>query len=112
MRVSFISLVEKDGVGMVQVIPWLLEREYRQHRSLDQRDLPDRYSEWLTKLTRVVAELAETGRRVVKMVVHPGELELWAQQSSLSVNDATRRMFAASRYLFGYVLGAPTGDVE
>jgi len=72
----------------------LLAREYRQHRGLDPYDLPDRYNEWVTKQTRAVAELAATGRRVVKMVIHPRELEFWAKATGLPVNGSTREAFA------------------
>jgi hypothetical protein len=76
------------------VIPWLLEREYRQHRGLD-AELPTTYSKWLTSLDRRLQREVAKQERVVKMVIHPAEIETWARREGRQVNEQARSDYAA-----------------
>jgi hypothetical protein len=79
----------------VLVISWFLEREYRQHRMLDD-ELPATYAKWLAHLDgRLQREVGETRERVVKVVIHPGEIEIWARHQGRPVNERTRLDYAA-----------------
>ena len=74
---------------MALVIPWLLVREYQQHRNA----LAD-------QLSRV------TGWRVVKVVIHPGELEEWARRQERAVSAQVRsRLNGVSADHVGYASG-------
>jgi hypothetical protein len=80
----------------VLVVSWLLEREYRQHRVLD-AELPTTYSRWLTNVdARLQRETGETRQRIVKVVIHPAEIETWAHHAGRQVNDGARLDFADS----------------
>jgi hypothetical protein len=80
---------------MVLVVPWLLEREYQQHRNLDHDGLPETFAAWHEIADAQAEQLScETGRRIVKVVVHPGELEEWARRRKLVVNSRLRSDFA------------------
>jgi hypothetical protein len=57
----------------VLVVSWLLERDYRRHRVLDD-ELPTTYAKW--------------------RVVHPGEIENWARHAGRKVNEQGRSDFA------------------
>jgi hypothetical protein len=73
--------LEQEGGIAVLVVSWLLEREYRQHRTLD-ADLPATYTKWLANLDkRLQQEADEANRRIIKMVVHPAEIENWARRA-------------------------------
>ena len=57
---------------MALVIPWLLVREYQQHRNLDYYGLPETFEEWREAANALANQLARvTGRRIVKVVIHP-----------------------------------------
>lgn len=78
------------------VVSWLLEREYRRHRVLDD-ELPATYAKWLATVdTRLQREAGETRVRIVKVVVHPGEIENWARHAGRQVNEQARSDFADS----------------
>ena len=71
---------------MVQVMPWLLEREYQQHRNLDYYGLPETFAAWRELASALAGKLSRvTGRRIVKVVIHPGELEEWARRKGRAV---------------------------
>ena len=54
---------------MALVIPWLLVREYQQHRNLDYYGLPETFEEWREAATALADQLARvTGRRIVKVL--------------------------------------------
>ena len=75
------------------VVSWLLEREYRQHRALD-ADLPATYTKWLASLDkRLQQEADEANRRIIKMVVHPAEIENWARRAGRQINEQARSDF-------------------
>jgi hypothetical protein len=79
---------------VVLVVPWLLEREYRQHRALDD-ELPATYAKWLVTVdARLEREAGETRLRIVKVVIHPGEIETWASNTGRQVNERTRSDYA------------------
>jgi hypothetical protein len=80
---------------MALVIPWLLEREYQQHRNLDHFGLPETFEEWRETASELADQLSRvTGRRVVKVVIHPGELEEWARRQGRVVSAQLRSRFA------------------
>ena len=80
---------------MALVIPWLLEREYQQHRNLDYYGLPEAFEEWRQGANALTDQLSRvTGRRVVKVVMHPGELEEWARRTGRAVSAKMRSDFA------------------
>ena len=80
---------------MVQVMPWLLEREYQQHRNLDYYGLPETFAAWQELASALAGKLSRvTGRRVVKVVIHPGELEEWARRKGRAVDARVRSDFA------------------
>jgi hypothetical protein len=80
---------------MVLVVPWLLEREYQQHRNLDHDGLPETFAAWHEIADAQAEQLfCETGRRIVKVVVHPGELEEWARRTEQVVSAQVRSDFA------------------
>jgi hypothetical protein len=82
---------------MVQVMPWLLEREYQQHRNLDYYGLPETFAAWRELASALAGKLAlVTGRRVVKVVIHPGELEEWARRKGRAASDRVRSDFAGT----------------
>jgi hypothetical protein len=72
------------------VVSWLLKREYRQHRVLD-AELPTTYARWLTNMdARLQREAGGTRQRIVKVVIHPAEIETWAHYTGRQVNDGAR----------------------
>ena len=76
-------------------IPWLLVREYQQHRNLDYYGLPETFEEWREAANALADQLARvTGRRIVKVVIHPGELEEWARRQERAVSAQVRSEFA------------------
>jgi hypothetical protein len=77
------------------VVSWLLEREYRQHRGLD-AELPTTYSKWLDSLDKRLQQEADepTPRRIVKMVIHPAEIERWGRREGRQVNERARSDYA------------------
>ena len=80
---------------MALVIPWLLEREYQQHRNLDYYGLPETFEEWRETASVLADQLSRvTRRRVVKVVIHPGELEEWARRKGQAVSAQVRSDFA------------------
>ena len=80
---------------MALVIPWLSEREYQQHRNLDYYGLPEAFEEWRESANALNEQLSRvTGRRVVKVVIHPGELEEWARRKGRAVSAKVRSDFA------------------
>jgi hypothetical protein len=85
---------------MALVIPWLLEREYQQHRNLDYYGLPETFEEWRGIASALADQLSRvTGRRVVKVVLHPGELEEWARRKGQAVSAKVRSDFAETLWL-------------
>ena len=76
-------------------IPWLLEREYRRHRMLDAEGLPETFDAWQAMaLAQTESGARAANIRVVKVVIHPAELEVWARQLGRKVNDQARSDFA------------------
>jgi hypothetical protein len=76
-------------------MPWLLEREYPQHRNLDPEGLPMTFEEWRQQADVRALELRALHLgRVMRIVIHPGELETWAIQAGRMVDDAARLAFA------------------
>ena len=75
------------------VVAWLLEREYRQHRALDPA-LPLAYTKWLVTTDRLQQETDEKRERVVKVVIHPGEIATWAYREGREVNERVRSDYA------------------
>ena len=75
------------------VAAWLLEREYRQHRALDPA-LPLAYTKWLVTTDRLQQETDEKRERVVKVVIHPGEIATWAYREGREVNERARLDYA------------------
>jgi hypothetical protein len=72
-----------------------LEREYRQHRRLDPAGLPKTFIEWRTEAQNRAARMARLRvGRVVRVVIHPSELETWARQAGRPVDDDARFNFA------------------
>ena len=87
---------------MALVIPWLLEREYQQHRNLDYYGLPETFEEWREAANALAYQLSRvTGRRVVKVVIHPGELEEWARRKGRAVRSSRRHRCIRPRRLPG-----------
>jgi hypothetical protein len=79
----------------IVIVPWLLEREYRQHRALDPTGLPKTFDAWRKEAQAHAIGLARLRvRRVVQVVIHPGELEAWARQAGRPVDDEARFNFA------------------
>jgi hypothetical protein len=76
---------------MVQVMPWLLEREYQQHRNLDYEGLPETFAAWREAAS---SPMRKDRRRLVKVVVHPSELEEWARRRGRAVSARARSDFA------------------
>ena len=59
---------------MVQVVPWLVEREYQQHKNLNYEVLPETFAAWREKADAGANRLAHAhSERVVKVVIHPRE---------------------------------------
>ena len=84
---------------MVQVMAWLLEREYQQHRNLDYYGLPETFAAWQELTSGLAGNLSRvTGRRVVKVVIHPGELEEWARRRGRAVDARVRSDFAGTHW--------------
>jgi hypothetical protein len=80
---------------MALVIPWLLAREYQQHRNLDYYGLPETFEEWRETASALADQLSRvTRRRLVKVVIHPGELEEWARRNGQAVSAQMRSDFA------------------
>lgn len=79
---------------MVQVMPWLLEREYQQHRNLDYQGLPETFAVWHETASVAGYRVRASHRRVVKVIIHPGELEEWARQTGQAVSSQARSDFA------------------
>jgi hypothetical protein len=79
---------------MVQVMPWLLEREYRQHRNLDYYGLPETFEVWRETASIAGYPVRARHKRVVKVIIHPGELEEWARQTGQTVSARARSDFA------------------
>jgi hypothetical protein len=78
----------------VLVVSWLLEREYRRHRVLDD-ELAATNAKWLAIVDiRLQRKAGETRLRIVKVVVHPGEIENWARHAGRQVNEQARSDFA------------------
>ena len=75
------------------VVAWLLEREYRQHRALDPA-LPLTYTKWLANIDRLQQETDKKQERVVKVVIHPGEIATWAYREGREVNERARSDYA------------------
>ena len=79
---------------MAIIVPWLLEREYARHRSLDPT-LPAAFYEWRTRQLHEADRLARRdGAQVVRMVIHPVELEAWARRNRRTVVELARTTFA------------------
>jgi len=75
---------------VVHDVPWLLEREYRQHRLLDRR-LPATFAAWRAAAgAPLEREGCELSARTMKMVVHPAEVEAWARRVRCEIDDAAR----------------------
>ena len=72
-----------------------MEREYQQHRNLGYDLLPETFAEW-RKMASARAEHFARARseRVVKVIIHPRELDEWAQQTGRVVDDKARSVFA------------------
>jgi hypothetical protein len=81
------------GMSAMLVVSWLLEREYRQHRALDPA-LPLTYTKWLATTDRLQQETDEKRERVVKVVIHPGEIATWAYREGREVNERVRSDYA------------------
>jgi hypothetical protein len=82
---------------VVVATPWLLERESRQHRGLDPTGLPKTFVAWRKEARARAIKLARLRiGRVVRVVIHPGELEAWARQTRSPVDDEARSNFARS----------------
>ena len=80
---------------MTEVVPWLLEREYRQHRGLDPDGLPETFEEWRATTELLTSLLLRTTKkRVVKMVIHAGELETWARMMGYQIDRHSRAAYA------------------
>jgi hypothetical protein len=80
---------------MALVIPWLLAREYQQHRNLDYYGLPETFEEWRETASALADQLSRvTRRRLVKVVIHPAELEEWARRNGQAVSAQMRSDFA------------------
>ena len=76
---------------VVVVIPWLLEREYQQHLRLDPTGLPKTFIAWRKEAQARAAKMTRLRvGRVVRMVIHPGELDAWACQAGRPVDDEAR----------------------
>jgi hypothetical protein len=84
----------KRGEERMLVVSWLLEREYRLHRLLD-INLPETFSKWRATVdARVQRKGCETPERIVKVVIHPGEIETWARHEGRPVNEQARPDYA------------------
>src|ERR1700722_877838 len=81
------------GMSAMLVVSWLLEREYRQHRALDPA-LPLTYTKWLGTTDRLQQETDEKRERVVKVVIHPGEIATGAYREGREVNERARSDYA------------------
>jgi hypothetical protein len=81
------------AAGVPGSVPWLLEREYRQHRSLDPDGLPATFAAW-HRQARARAKQLTRRDRIIRVVIHPRELEIWARQNGRAVNDAARLEYA------------------
>jgi hypothetical protein len=80
---------------MAVVIPWLLPREYRQHRILDPDGLTPTFKGWHAVAIRQATREARAGRRprIVKVVIHPAELEAWSRETGCRIDGQTRADF-------------------
>ena len=56
----------RGKLSMALVIPWLLEREYQQHRNLSYYGLPETFAEWRETASVLAVALCVTRRRLVK----------------------------------------------
>ena len=90
-----IPIAWRGKLTVALVIPWLLEREYQQHRNLDYYGLPETFEAWRVTASALAEQLSRlTGRRLVKVVIHPGELEEFARRTGLAVSVKVRSDFA------------------
>jgi hypothetical protein len=79
----------------IVVIPWLLEREYPQHRRLDPTGLPKTFVEWRNAAQARAARMTRLSVGcVARVVIHPSELETWARQAGYPIDDDARFSFA------------------
>jgi hypothetical protein len=84
------------------VVPWLLKREYKAHRILDPVGLPEIFETWRERQQHKVDRLAKLSLgRIVKLVIHPKELQAFAQQNALVVDEKTRTLFAEELWTDG-----------
>src|SRR5262245_39113263 len=82
------------GKSAACVVPWLLEREYTRHRTLDP-SLPVLFKDWREHCLSEIDTLKKTqSGRIVRFVVHPGELEAWTGSCGRAVDAAAREDFA------------------
>jgi hypothetical protein len=87
-------MLDEGLMVMALVVPWLLKGEYRQHRLLD-NELPASFFKWLVTVdARVQRGSSETSLRIVKVVIHPRELETWARHAGCHVNEQARSDYA------------------
>lgn len=83
------------------IVPWLLQREYAQHRSID-AGLPLDFRDWRDEQRRKVSRLKRAnGRHVVRMVIHPDELAAWSRQTGRRLNEETRTALAEELWSAG-----------
>jgi hypothetical protein len=69
----------------------------RRHRNLDYYGLPETFEEWREAANALAYQLSRvTSRRVVKVVIHPGELEEWARRKGRAVSAQVRLDFAVT----------------
>ena len=88
------------------IVSWLLEREYARHRSLDPT-LPAAFDEWRTRQWHEADRLARRdGAHVVRMVIHPVELEAWARRHRCIVDELARATFAKALWKAGIGRGS------
>jgi hypothetical protein len=79
---------------MVLVISWILEREYRRHRMLDD-ELPATYAKWQALAdARLQRDPGDIRPRIVRVVIHPDEIETWANNTGRQVNEQARSDYA------------------
>jgi hypothetical protein len=72
-----------------------LAREYQQHRNLDYYGLPETFEAWREIASELADQLSRvTGRRIVKVVIHPGELEEFARRQGRAMSAQVRSRFA------------------
>jgi hypothetical protein len=96
----------------VLVVSWLLKREYRQHRVLD-AELPPTYSKWLASLDkRLQQEASEMNRRIIKVVIHPAEIETWARREDRQMNERARSNYAVLMWRMADDIATPCAQVQ